>query len=82
MPAVVRSDARCRACASWIWACLEQRPLDGLTAEEESWRKALVDGTEDGRIPDGESMEELGDAHACRAQCLSRCCRREAVRCW
>lgn len=38
---------------------LEQRPLDELTAEEESWRKALVDGTENGRIPQGESMAEL-----------------------
>ena len=38
---------------------LEQRPLDELTAEEDRWRKALVDGTVDGRIPQGESMAEL-----------------------
>ncbi|ATZ10556.1 2,3-diphosphoglycerate-dependent phosphoglycerate mutase GpmB [Erwinia amylovora] len=38
---------------------LEQRELDSLSAEEESWRKALVDGTENGRIPQGESMSEM-----------------------
>lgn len=38
---------------------LEQRPLDALTEEEESWRKTLVDGTENGRIPRGESMTEM-----------------------
>ena len=51
--------------------CLEQRPLDGLTAEEESWRKALVDGTEGGRIPGGESMEEMATRmHAALNACL------------
>lgn len=39
--------------------CLEQRPLDGLTEEEENWRKTLVDGTTAGRIPGGESMAEM-----------------------
>jgi probable phosphoglycerate mutase len=39
--------------------CLEQRPLDGLTEEEEHWRKTLVDGTTAGRIPGGESMAEM-----------------------
>jgi len=38
---------------------LEQRPLDSLTPEEESWRAALINGTENGRIPNGESMTEL-----------------------
>ncbi|WP_314411963.1 2,3-diphosphoglycerate-dependent phosphoglycerate mutase GpmB [Pantoea septica] len=38
---------------------LEKRPLDGLTEEEERWRSALVDGTVDGRIPQGESMAEM-----------------------
>ncbi|KAA8667691.1 MULTISPECIES: 2,3-diphosphoglycerate-dependent phosphoglycerate mutase GpmB [Pantoea] len=52
----VTLDARLR---ELNMGCLEQRPLDGLTAEEESWRKALVDGTEGGRIPGGESMEEM-----------------------
>ena len=33
---------------------LEQRALDSLTPEEERWRKTLVDGTVDGRIPEGE----------------------------
>ncbi|MDZ7279555.1 2,3-diphosphoglycerate-dependent phosphoglycerate mutase GpmB [Pantoea eucrina] len=52
----VTLDARLR---ELDMGCLEQRELDHLTAEEESWRKALVDGTEGGRIPDGESMQEL-----------------------
>ncbi|PHM39950.1 phosphoglycerate mutase [Xenorhabdus mauleonii] len=38
---------------------LENRELASLTAEEESWRKSLVDGTPNGRIPEGESMNEL-----------------------
>ncbi|MBK0001073.1 MULTISPECIES: 2,3-diphosphoglycerate-dependent phosphoglycerate mutase GpmB [unclassified Erwinia] len=38
---------------------LEQRALDSLTPEEERWRKTLVDGTVDGRIPEGESMSEM-----------------------
>lgn len=50
---------------------LEQRELDSLTPEEESWRKSLVDGTVDGRIPEGESMEEVAERmqqalNACR----------------
>ncbi len=52
----VTLDARLR---ELDMGCLEQRELDHLTAEEESWRKALVDGTEGGRIPGGESMQEL-----------------------
>ncbi|ELZ5939563.1 2,3-diphosphoglycerate-dependent phosphoglycerate mutase GpmB [Providencia stuartii] len=38
---------------------LEQRKIDSLTEQEEQWRKSLIDGTEGGRIPEGESMEEL-----------------------
>ncbi|WP_058912160.1 2,3-diphosphoglycerate-dependent phosphoglycerate mutase GpmB [Entomohabitans teleogrylli] len=38
---------------------LETRPIDSLTPEEESWRRQLVNGTPDGRIPQGESMLEL-----------------------
>ncbi|WP_067709154.1 MULTISPECIES: 2,3-diphosphoglycerate-dependent phosphoglycerate mutase GpmB [unclassified Erwinia] len=38
---------------------LEQRPIDHLTEEEEGWRKALVNGTVNGRIPQGESMAEM-----------------------
>lgn len=50
---------------------LEQRPIDELTAEEESWRRTLVNGTEGGRIPQGESMAEMSERmhqalNACR----------------
>ena len=38
---------------------LEKRHVDSLTDEEVGWRRTLVNGTEDGRIPDGESMQEL-----------------------
>ncbi|MBS1205527.1 MAG: phosphoglycerate mutase [Proteobacteria bacterium] len=50
---------------------LECRHIDSLTEEEESWRCQLVNGTADGRIPDGESMQELSDRmHAALATCL------------
>ena len=50
---------------------LEQRELDSLTPEEESWRRALVDGTVDGRIPKGESMRELAERmHQALNACL------------
>lgn len=50
---------------------LEQRPLDSLTAEEENWRKTLVNGTEGGRIPGGESMSEMADRmHEALNACL------------
>ena len=52
----VTLDARLRELNMGV---LEQRPLDGLTAEEEGWRQTLVNGTENGRIPDGESMAEM-----------------------
>ena len=32
-----------------------------ITEEEENWRRQLVNGTVDGRIPEGESMQELSD---------------------
>jgi len=38
---------------------LEARNIDSLTAEEEVWRKQMVDGTPRGRIPEGETMSEL-----------------------
>lgn len=40
---------------------LEQRPIDSLSEEEEGWRRTLVNGTVNGRIPEGESMAELAD---------------------
>ena len=50
---------------------LERRPLDSLTEEEEGWRRQLVNGTADGRIPEGESMQELSERmHAALAACL------------
>lgn len=39
---------------------LEERLIDSLTPQEEQWRKQMVDGSSDGRIPQGESMAELG----------------------
>ena len=50
---------------------LEKRHVDSLTDEEEGWRRTLVNGTEDGRIPDGESMQELSvRVQAALADCL------------
>lgn len=50
---------------------LERRHIDSLNAEEEGWRRQLVNGTADGRIPDGESMLELSERmHAALAACL------------
>lgn len=40
---------------------LEERLIDSLTPQEEQWRKQMVDGTADGRIPQGESMTELAE---------------------
>lgn len=50
---------------------LEQRYLSSLSEEEEGWRRRLVNGTPDGRIPHGESMQEVsvrmhGALNACR----------------
>ncbi|GAA3912812.1 2,3-diphosphoglycerate-dependent phosphoglycerate mutase GpmB [Gibbsiella dentisursi] len=51
---------------------LEERLIDGLSPEEEGWRKQMVDGTADGRIPQGESMVELGARmRAALDSCLS-----------
>jgi probable phosphoglycerate mutase len=61
-------DARLRELDMGV---LEQRHVDTLTEEEESWRRTLVNGTEDGRIPEGESMLELSHRmHAALAECL------------
>lgn len=50
---------------------LERRLMDSLTAEEEGWRRSLVDGSADGRIPEGESMLELSNRmHGALNACL------------
>lgn len=50
---------------------LETRNIDSLTEEEENWRRQLVNGTKDGRIPQGESMLELSERmHSALASCL------------
>jgi len=64
----VTLDARLRELNMGV---LERRPLDGLTAEEEQWRATLVNGTEGGRIPEGESMTEMATRmHAALNACL------------
>jgi len=51
---------------------LERRHIDTLSAEEEGWRRQLVNGTADGRIPEGESMQELAERmHEALATCLA-----------
>ncbi|MCL2898822.1 2,3-diphosphoglycerate-dependent phosphoglycerate mutase GpmB [Brenneria tiliae] len=51
---------------------LEERDIDLLSPQEEVWRKQLVDGTPDGRIPEGESMAELATRmHAVLDRCLA-----------
>jgi len=51
---------------------LEKRNLETLTEEEEGWRRQLVNGTAGGRIPGGESMQELADRmHAALATTLA-----------
>ncbi len=60
---------------------LETRNIDSLTEEEENWRRQLVNGTVDGRIPEGESMQELND----RVNAALESCRdlpQEADRYW
>ncbi|EOU8814836.1 2,3-diphosphoglycerate-dependent phosphoglycerate mutase GpmB [Escherichia coli] len=49
---------------------LETRNIDSLTEEEENWRRQLVNGTVDGRIPEGESMQELSDRVNAALECL------------
>lgn len=62
------TDARLRELNMGV---LEQRLLSSLTAEEEGWRKTLVDGTVNGRIPQGESMAEMAARmHAALNACL------------
>nr|WP_154926463.1 2,3-diphosphoglycerate-dependent phosphoglycerate mutase GpmB [Pantoea agglomerans] len=64
----VTLDARLRELNMGV---LEKRPLDGLTTEEEQLRAALVNGTEGGRIPEGESMTEMATRmHAALNACL------------
>lgn len=51
---------------------LEARDIATLTDEEEGWRRQLVNGTEDGRIPGGESMREMAARmHAALNSCLA-----------
>ena len=38
---------------------LEKRQIHTLNAEEEGWRQSLLNGAEEGRIPQGESLTEL-----------------------
>ncbi|WP_312241373.1 2,3-diphosphoglycerate-dependent phosphoglycerate mutase GpmB [Pantoea sp.] len=65
----VTLDARLRELNMGV---LERRPIDGLTAEEEAWRQTLVNGTENGRIPDGESMAEMAARmHEALNDCLN-----------
>lgn len=52
------SDARLRELNMGI---LEQREVDSLSKQEERWRCQLIDGTPNGRIPQGESLQELSD---------------------
>ncbi|MGV7091963.1 2,3-diphosphoglycerate-dependent phosphoglycerate mutase GpmB [Siccibacter turicensis] len=64
----VTLDARLRELDMGV---LERRHLDSLTDEEEGWRRQLVNGTADGRIPDGESMLELSQRmHGALNACL------------
>jgi probable phosphoglycerate mutase len=64
----VTLDARLRELNMGV---LEQRPIDSLSEEEEGWRRALINGTVDGRIPEGESMAELADRmHQALNACL------------
>lgn len=54
----VMLDARLRELDMGI---LEQRHLDSLSPQEEEWRRLVVNGTPNGRIPEGESMQELSE---------------------
>lgn len=50
---------------------LETRDITTLTEEEEGWRQQLMNGTKDGRIPGGESMNEMATRmHAALNSCL------------
>lgn len=64
----IRLDHRLRELHMGI---LEQREINTLSEEEEAWRRNLVNGNKDGRIPQGESMLELSQRmHAVLAACL------------
>ncbi|HBI10020.1 2,3-diphosphoglycerate-dependent phosphoglycerate mutase GpmB [Franconibacter pulveris] len=64
----VQLDSRLRELDMGV---LERRHIESLTEEEESWRRQLVNGTPDGRIPDGESMQEMSERmHAALNACL------------
>ncbi|RPH28681.1 phosphoglycerate mutase GpmB [Buttiauxella warmboldiae] len=64
----VTLDARLRELDMGV---LERRSLDTLNEEEEGWRRQLVNGTADGRIPEGESMAEMSERmHAALNACL------------
>lgn len=64
----VTFDARLRELNMGV---LEQRPIDTLSEEEEGWRRTLVNGTENGRIPQGESMAQLAERmHQALNACL------------
>ncbi len=63
----VTLDARLRELDMGV---LERRHLDTLSEEEEGWRRLLVNGTPDGRIPEGESMLEMSSRmHAALNAC-------------
>ncbi|HKN04524.1 MAG TPA: 2,3-diphosphoglycerate-dependent phosphoglycerate mutase GpmB [Buttiauxella sp.] len=65
----VTLDARLRELDMGV---LERRNLDTLSDEEEGWRRQLVNGTADGRIPEGESMLEMSERmHAALNACLN-----------
>ena len=69
---VISSDlGRTRRTAEIIAQACGCDIIDTLTPEEEGWRRQLVNGTVEGRIPEGESMQELSDrVHAALASCL------------
>lgn len=51
---------------------LETRDISTLTDEEEGWRRQLINGTKDGRIPGGESMTEMATRmHSALNSCLA-----------
>lgn len=52
----VQTDCRLRELNMGV---LETRILSELSTEEEGWRQSLVDGTCEGRIPQGESMSDV-----------------------
>lgn len=50
---------------------LEKRHIDSLTEQEEGWRRQMVNGSQDGCIPGGESLKALSQRmHCALASCL------------